>query len=623
MAEAQMAQDPETQPLLSSLDVPHDHDLQHQPDHHHGHHYHIDMNTTIYSAIVYGPGVARIKTGNGNSKTTRLVCSLILLNMIIQVGLLRLMYIFSHRDAPDGRIYRAPNAETKLKKQFMKAYETFLTPQEQEVVTDAESSKNPMCVLRSNGTYLCTAPGVHFTSDWNLLDINGDGMWQLSEATVTEENTGTMAPRRRRKKTTSSAPASAKNEAIANRRTNLFNNIIRGFKQRSEWLETFNQTLYLSQDILTARAIPKAYFDYWVGDAMICSRTGSAACESIVKSGLFDAAFERGRLAAAHKGIFDYNSAASYCRMMLEDHGGCEQSLPSEFRAWTSERSGMCGEVSLEDAGILTNRRNPLDVMPVLAPAYERLEAEKQACHPTFLFFTILIMYLFFASLVDELRDLIKTTDFLCSFPGIRNALDRGGEDLGEDAKGADEDAEKRYRIQRISKNHRAVLLLVLFIRIFIFAMLTSFGTWFLLNEVGYMELVLNAVSLSFITGIDEMMYDIFMEKGDKDAIGFDDSKRLTYSGFIGRHPKSFGGMLFRKDFWGLFFIPVITAVVVLWNLHYVRQPIVAALSCSCLQEGQTCAESIANQGPWWENYWTHTLPAAVHQIQAMSLTGA
>jgi len=374
--------------------------------------------------------------------------------------------------------------------------------------------------------------------------------------------------------------------------------------------------------VMAARAIPKAYFDYWVGDAMLCTRFEPLACESIVESGLFDAAFKHARVAAAHKGIFDYSSATKYCRMMLEDNGGCTQSLPPAFKSAVIDRRHACGDVSLSGVGVVTNPRNPNEILSVMQPSYDHLESQKLAETATFLFFAVLIMYLFYASMVEEIRDLIKTADFLVSFPGTLHwTQDRGGQDLGKQS-----EENERYVIERIHPMHRAELVFVLVTRTMILVVVLTFGTWFLLTEDSTMELVLNAVALSFITSIDELMYQVFVESTTKKAIGFESAKRIEFHGYVPRDGGtswfSFFGIAFRKDFWGLIVLPIIALCTVLNYAHYGRQPIIEAMTCSCVQQGEQCAESIDNQGVFWKEYWTRTLPAAIHQIEAMRLRG-
>lgn len=571
-------------------------------------HYHIDIKETIYAAVVYAPSVSRLTTGRGINKATVIVFAMIFLNMILQLGLLRVMDIFGNRDALAARVFvtRQESEELHL---HDKIYQHFLTRDERKIVEEG-IAKDPPCILDKNGTFSCTPPSIHFASEWDALDVNKDGVWTISEAQGGNQSY-------------TSAKHEAKGEAESKRRTVLFNTIIRGLKQRAEWLVQINGTvnatrLYLSQDVLATRAIPKAYFEYWAGDAMMCTRWESLGCESIVASGLFDAALKHGRSAAAHKGIFDYGSATRYCRMMLTSQGGCEQSLPASLKAAVIERKNQCGEVSVENNGVVSNPYNSVEVMPVTDVSYAHLDAQLEALRPIFLFFSVLIIFLFFASLVDECRELIKKADFLLTFPSTYNSEDRGGEDLGPE-----KEKDGRYRIDRLAPGHRVALVCVFLLRCAIVFMVVYYGTRYLLAEVHYMELVLNAVALSFITSIDEMIYEVFMETKVKNEIGFDDAQRIKYKGHIPRDDGSFAGYSFRKDCWGLSLIPLVSILIVLSWSYFMRRPAIEALFCSCLQEGPHCAESMVNQEAWWQQYWAHRLPSAIHHIEAMRLQGA
>merc|ERR1719421_2835132 len=94
-----------------------------------------------------------------------------------------------------------------------------------------------------------------------------------------------------------------------------------------------NQTLYLTADIENERAIPKAYFNFWSGDAMMCSFFDSSSCEAAAQSGVFKEALRPGRVSAEAKGIYDLDSAVQYCYRMLNSGGGCEALLPTDFKS--------------------------------------------------------------------------------------------------------------------------------------------------------------------------------------------------------------------------------------------------------------------------------------------------
>jgi len=567
--------------------------------------YHIDMLPSIYTAAVYAPFVMKIKTGKLMSRTIVTVWVMVFFNMVLQLGMLHVINLFSHLD----QLQIIDTGNKPVARAVSKTYKQFLLPHDRVVLEVSETE--PLCTL-DNGLFSCLPRGVEFASEWKSLDTDGDGVWTISEASSMENSQG-----------------SVENKAIETRRTLFFNTIITGLKQRAEWMAPLNgtlspllhgvgeATLYLTQDVLEGRAIPKPYFDYWVGDAMMCTRFDSLACTKIVESGLFDAALKKGRLAAAHKGVFDYTSAAKYCTMMLEEHGGCEQSFPASFRIAVMERKHACGEVELHSDGVIANPTNPTEIMSVSRLSYKYLDTKELCQNGTFLFFQVLILIMFYSSLVVEAREVIKLADFLYSFPGAYGPQDRGGVDLGEGCPGG-----KRYRIERISAPQRASIAAMLLLRLVIFAVVSIFGTWFLLVEDNYMELLLNAVALSFIVTVDEVIVDVFVESSTMQAVGLEETERIAYQGVLPRDDGRIAGLMFRKDVWGLMFLPILSTVLVLHHMHFVREPANTALTCACLQEGQHCAESMVNQADWWQQYWSRTLPAAIHQIEALRSQG-
>lgn len=303
---------------------------------------------------------------------------------------------------------------------------------------------------------------------------------------------------------------------------------------------------------------------------------------------------------------------------MLETSGGCEEMLPVSFTENLQFRRSMCGTLHFTGAGSMTNPADKSESLAVMEPAFSSLDREMRAVDTMFMIFKILLMFIFYSSVIQEIRDLIVKGEFLLRFPGVENAMDPGGLVLEEDKQGPQG---KKYRITGISRKHRGILALVFFLRIAILFLLLRFGSWFLLNEGRYIELVMNALALSFITGIDEMIY-LFMEASEIKKDGFEDVEPLKFETVV-PPPDEWKGFCFTKECWGLFVIPLVAIVVVLWNTYAVRMPRIEAMTCACLSEGANCAESMVNQREWWQHYWSHILPAAIHQIEGMRLDGS
>lgn len=565
-------------------------------------HIHMELDPTIYSTVLYCPAIMRIKNGSELGGPTWRLAALVALNMILQLGLLRVLDVYGHRDSQ--KLVGGLVEQSQVRETSKKTYEAFLLPKEREVIEEGTTTA-PLCQYSENGTYSCPPPSTRFVSKWHALDLDGDGMWTMAEAEKTEKDFAEKAEK----------DTALEGDWILKKPGIVFNSIVNGLKLRAVFAQNnLNQTLYISPEVKTKTGIPKAYFDFWVGDAMMCTHFDRYSCNNLVASGLFNVALTDGRMAAAHKGIFDLDSATKYCQMMLEEGGGCEQTLPASFLQNSLHRRNQCGSSSLEGASaFVTNPEDASDTVPVMKMSFSKLMDFSQSTDEMFLFFKILIMFLFYSSLVDELRDLIQTFEFLLRFEGIKSVGDRGGETVidPQSARG------KHYKITAISRKHRAAMIFILFLRMVILCTLTSYGTWFLLNEGRYIELVLNALALSFITGIDEVLYN-FVDEEELSLNDVEPVKSMTHI----PGPETWIGMMYSKEFWGLVILPVMSIGVVMWNCHYVRVPLLEALTCTCTQTGPNCAESIQNQLPWWKNYWSQILPSAVHQIEGLRLQG-
>jgi len=129
--------------------------------------------------------------------------------------------------------------------------------------------------------------------------------------------------------------------------------------------------------------------------------------------------------------------------------------------------------------------------------------------------------------------------------------------------------------------------------------------------------LVLNSLALTFILTIDAMLYalvekDVTMEL--MSAKSFEFETRLPTQGIK--------GYMLKKECWGLFLVPVLSVFLVLVHNYRNKEPVLVALRCACLQEGQKCLDSVSNSIAWWAQYWGHVLPAATHQIDALKYSG-
>merc|ERR1719181_1556062 len=193
---------------------------------------------------------------------------------------------------------------------------------------------------------------------------------------------------------------------------------------------------------------------------------------------------------------------------MLDSSGGCTESLPTSYVKAGWRRIKECGHLDLDSAGTMTNPEDPLEVIQVSKPNYSNLNSEKNAKEGLFTFFTMIVMFIFFASLVGELLDIFRVTDFIVSFPATRGAEDRGG-----DAFANEDDDGLNYEFTRIDGTHRMIVVVVTVLRVMILLYLLDFGIWFLLMQTRYIDLVLNSLALTFIIEVDETMFTTFIDR--------------------------------------------------------------------------------------------------------------
>jgi len=266
------------------------------------------------------------------------------------------------------------------------------------------------------------------------------------------------------------------------------------------------------------------------------------------------------------------------------------------------------------EGGAYTNPYDPDQRVHVLKASYESVDAYARATSRTFKFFLALVIMLWLLSLLDEWREILKFGEFLLMFPGI-NRGEIGGECVDTDDNPTNGEEGMSYKITGLSTRHRAVLVIVYAIRVIVCSVLTKFGTEFLLVENNYLDLVMNSLALTFILTIDSMLFSL-VETDVKDCMA--QCKKLEFETNL--PSKGCLGYCLKKECWGLFLVPVVSVCIVLYYNMNTKEPVLTALTCACLQEGGDCMESMRYKEGWWMNYWSHILPSATHQIEALRL---
>lgn len=565
---------------------------------------------SVYSAILFLPAISRLKDGTEHNRSARLAVLLVILNALLQIGVVQVINIYdfnnraestralmplseivgqgAHTDHFEKSVEAASKSQDRLHVSFLPPYE--------KAELDETKDITPLCsrIGDGNGTIQCTPHSVMFVYQFEKLDTDGNGIWTHDEA---------------------KADGNHLKEKLHVSPETIFNNVLNGLHMTASYWKDYggdNRTFYLSSDVRAGRAIPKAYFNYWKGDAMMCSLFDPNSCEAAANDGIFKEALHPGRVSAGSKGIVDLDSAIQYCYRMLQPGGGCETLLPTDFKRNRFQRWGRCGMRSLIEGGKYTNPYNADQNVHVLRTSYTAVSAYERATSRLFLFFLSLVITLWLLSLIDEVRELIKFGEFLIVFPGITDgrggSVKPGNEDLGTDTV---------YSITGLSRRHRAVLVVVYLLRVMVCVVLSQFGTRFLLVETDFLNLVMNSLALTFILTIDAMLYELVESNVTTELMCAKDLEFETHLPTEGCK-----GYMLKKECWGLFLVPVLSVCIVGIYTYRNKVPVLDALRCACLQEGQKCLDSMQYQAGWWANYWTKDLPAATHQIEALRIAG-
>jgi len=344
--------------------------------------------------------------------------------------------------------------------------------------------------------------------------------------------------------------------------------------------------------------IPKAYFDYWMGDAAICSFADPGMCSTLLSRNIFNQAF-------AHPGkeIADIDGALDYCTFMLKKGGGCDQSLPQIYKLYRALRHEQCGDGHFSAGGIYKNPHNPTDKVYIISNWYDALGKHLKSETATFKIFMFLVLMLWLLALVNEMREMVKLGEFTFTYPATE-----GHEGMEVEK---NEDGDETFKIVGISFEHRVMIGLTVILRTLVIGYLGVVGLTFLILETGYMDLLMNAVALAFVLEIDEILFGAIARQSTLAALeAIEDIEFATVLPTEGCL-----GWILLKDFWGIIMFPIISIAIIATHSLFVTAPVLDALNCACYQTGSQCREAQTYDVAFWDQYWSQTLPTALNEI--------
>lgn len=420
----------------------------------------------------------------------------------------------------------------------------------------ADCHKESLCSPTESGQITCAPPSLQLLGDWDLLDVNGDDLWTLAEASDTDYR-GLMKCR------------------FGADPMVLFTKIVEDMRG-----DILLGKQVLHPNITKGIAIHKAYFDMFLYKPIMCIYGDADMCANMFTQGVFHEAIKQGRLNLAN--------ATTFCTELLTTR--CEHLLPSTYHAWRMARDETCGKRIYTPMEYASPDGSPDNLM--VRVDFERRLTFGNAMAWHFVLFRSVIMLCFLGSMRKELLDMYRSNQALR--PGVKIIFDL--------------DQKKKVplgkRTTTIDYALRMFMLSVSFLRACLWVMLLHTGVIFLDRSNSYLDLIFDAVSLVFIFEIDEMLYSIFVR----------DYLRSTHENSLIRLPVQASALKTE-----LVVIVVLAVTLCAWHALDVTKPIKQALDCVCLWEGATCNEATSYSPAWWDEYWDEILPQSQAVIKRLT----
>lgn len=425
-----------------------------------------------------------------------------------------------------------------------------------------------------NGIFSCAPPSVQLTGRWDELDTDGDGIWTREEVLESREELECKY---------SVDPLE------------VFDVFVKFLLKREEHI-------FIEPDLREGKAINKAYFTYASGDLIMCGYRNSNMCANLLERGIFDVPLTEGKSPRVGDTV---DSALEYCYGLLEDGGICDRTLPSTYATWKKSSVEQCFGESFEK--YIFKHPNTGKEKSMLTINYQATQDYSRASQSTwFLIFKTIVIGLFFLAMWADLKDVWAQFTFVCKFP---SAAQFDGKEVVVEDNGE----EKVYFIQAVSPGHRMIMLLVVLMRMVINVTLVYIGETFLQKDTDWINLLLNAVALTYVLEISNALYSQLLDIDTKDHYESLDPLRceMLGMGYLTSHPAI-------RDIVGVFVILGIVLFSMTLHRQSVGDPLHKALQCACLSEGDTCREAHAFNNKFWDDYWKVQVPSVLEELEQL-----
>jgi hypothetical protein len=436
-----------------------------------------------------------------------------------------------------------------------------------------------LCFVDPSGTYTCSPPSIQLTGRWNELDTNKDGVWTWEEVKASREELMckyVVDPQE-------------------------------VFLVLVEMLKLRENILWLHPDVEAAKAIHHTYFQYILGDLVMCGYRSEDMCSNLVNRGFFDKPLKHETAPRVGTTI---ESALRYCRQLLQPGGTCETFLPSTYATWKVQSQSECSAPSYEKF-TYTNPGSGV-TKSLLEVDYSARQEYELAQLTHFRIFKAIILFIWLLLMFCEGKEIWKIITVVMRYPSAT--------DFGEDAVLMEQDPsdpeDVRYRIQGITSTHRRIMGILCILRTGVTVALMFVGMSYIIKTNGYVDLLMNGVTLLFVADVSNILYSQVLRDEIRDQCEDIKAMKVPMYGWewLNRRPA-------LLDIVSVAILMLVVYMVMWWNLENVTLPIYNALECTCLSAGEKCFEAQQFNKPWWDDYWMNVVPGVFKEVDALKTT--
>jgi len=334
---------------------------------------------SIYSFYMFMPPVEYRSTGRRCNYILIFALGLVILNMIMQAGLMFVVSRDSMRREDDvlRRLIQTPPPWYQVHKLWSaKAPAGGCVPD------------NTLCI-HVGDKISCAPRSLALLQHWDQLDINGDGVWSRTES-ANQTHRGDMQCRY------GSDPLV------------LYGNMVSNLQAQP------SLDGRLHPNLVEGTEIHKAYFDWYIGEPSLCLHMDEDSCGNLFERGVFDEAIRTG--APFQPEINDLQSARGYCSNLLQHK--CEHILPSSYKTWKMDALDMCGAKEFSAVPYDSPDKDPNN--SVNRVTYQAPTEYQKYRSWIFMGYLAALLLTFFSTLLAEWKDIYRTMLYCIQFPHLR-----------------------------------------------------------------------------------------------------------------------------------------------------------------------------------------------------------